>query len=296
MACALLVEAVRPKPSWNQRMTTVPRPSRARLRTAWKATCGSSRAGLDRDVAAAPLWLEEIAREARDVGEGRRSSAREPEPVVEQARSEPDREREPARPEPDRLAGVVGRRQRLGLRGVPTGSPRVMQLGRRGPAVEEGDQRRAVGRGHVERRERQPILGRRRDAGLVDVAERDGRASRADPRSGCDTARARRRRRLGRRSADRADPGPRGRRELIADEPAHPAHDGDPGRGRGRPEEPPSTRRGWTAGGGWGGRDVGRVGHRQVPWTTVAATWDSGSASAATAAESALMSSWVSWS
>jgi hypothetical protein len=37
-----LVEAVRPKPSWDQRTATVPRPIRARLRIAWKATCGSS--------------------------------------------------------------------------------------------------------------------------------------------------------------------------------------------------------------------------------------------------------------
>src|SRR4051812_9688840 len=37
-----LVVAVRPKPSWDQRIATVPRPMRARLRIAWKATWGSS--------------------------------------------------------------------------------------------------------------------------------------------------------------------------------------------------------------------------------------------------------------
>ena len=37
-----LVVAVRPKPSWDQRIATAPRPIRARLRTAWKATWGSS--------------------------------------------------------------------------------------------------------------------------------------------------------------------------------------------------------------------------------------------------------------
>ena len=37
-----LVVEVRPKPSWDQRIATVPRPIRARLRIAWKATWGSS--------------------------------------------------------------------------------------------------------------------------------------------------------------------------------------------------------------------------------------------------------------
>src|ERR1700709_1980474 len=37
-----LVVEVRPKPSWDQRMVTVPRPIRARLRIAWKTTWGSS--------------------------------------------------------------------------------------------------------------------------------------------------------------------------------------------------------------------------------------------------------------
>ena len=41
MACERLVVDVRPKPSCDQRMTTVPRPIRARLRTAWNATWGS---------------------------------------------------------------------------------------------------------------------------------------------------------------------------------------------------------------------------------------------------------------
>ncbi len=42
VSCARLVDDVRPKPSCDQRMTTRPRPIRARLRTAWKTTCGSS--------------------------------------------------------------------------------------------------------------------------------------------------------------------------------------------------------------------------------------------------------------
>src|SRR5215207_1812124 len=39
---ALLVLEVRPKPSWDHRITANPRPILARFRTAWKATCGSS--------------------------------------------------------------------------------------------------------------------------------------------------------------------------------------------------------------------------------------------------------------
>ena len=42
VSCARLVDEVRPKPSCDQRTVTAPRPMRARLRTAWKATCGSS--------------------------------------------------------------------------------------------------------------------------------------------------------------------------------------------------------------------------------------------------------------
>lgn len=37
-----VVDEVRPKPSCSQRSWAAPRASRARLRTAWKATCGSS--------------------------------------------------------------------------------------------------------------------------------------------------------------------------------------------------------------------------------------------------------------
>ena len=40
--CDVEVVEVRPNPSCDQRTATVPKPIRARLRTAWKATCGSS--------------------------------------------------------------------------------------------------------------------------------------------------------------------------------------------------------------------------------------------------------------
>ena len=41
MAWLVLVDEVRPNPSWDQRTETMPKPSRMRLRTAWTATCGS---------------------------------------------------------------------------------------------------------------------------------------------------------------------------------------------------------------------------------------------------------------
>ena len=41
VACVVLVEEVRPKPSCDQRTDTTPKPSRMRLRTACTATCGS---------------------------------------------------------------------------------------------------------------------------------------------------------------------------------------------------------------------------------------------------------------
>ena len=41
VAWPVLVVDVRPKPSCDQRMTTVPRPMRAKLRMTWNATCGS---------------------------------------------------------------------------------------------------------------------------------------------------------------------------------------------------------------------------------------------------------------
>ncbi len=42
VSCSRVVVEVRPKPSCDHFSTTDPRPIRARLRTAWKATCGSS--------------------------------------------------------------------------------------------------------------------------------------------------------------------------------------------------------------------------------------------------------------
>jgi hypothetical protein len=42
VGCDVLVLEVRPKPSCDQRITATPRASRARFRTAWNATCGSS--------------------------------------------------------------------------------------------------------------------------------------------------------------------------------------------------------------------------------------------------------------
>jgi hypothetical protein len=55
------VDEVRPKPSWLQRTATTPKPSRARLRTACTATCGSSAQAWMHDVPARRRRVEVVA-------------------------------------------------------------------------------------------------------------------------------------------------------------------------------------------------------------------------------------------
>ncbi len=56
-----LVVEVRPKPSWDQRIATVPRPIRARLRIAWKATWGSSEQAWTQTSPPLSSWLSSSA-------------------------------------------------------------------------------------------------------------------------------------------------------------------------------------------------------------------------------------------
>ena len=93
VAWLVLVDEVRPNPSWDQRTETMPKPSRMRLRTAWTATCGSFGAGLDADVAAGPGGVEVVAAERRQLLQRRRAPVGQPEPAVEQGRPEPDGQR-----------------------------------------------------------------------------------------------------------------------------------------------------------------------------------------------------------
>ena len=184
--CAVVVVEVRPKPSWDQRTATVPKPIRARLRIAWTATCGSS----------AQAWTQRSPpvragsrTSAGKCGSGRSASGcRSAMPK----RSRPSSSRNSPGPNPKVIVSPLG--------GSPIASP-VSSGGRSsdpstgpispgrlaarhplrglGPLLEQRDQRVAGVGGDVERREVQPVLGRRGDAGLVLAAEREGPHRRA---------------------------------------------------------------------------------------------------------------------
>src|ERR1700755_538943 len=107
-----VVEEVRPKPSWDQRMVTVPRPIRARLRIAWKTTWGSS----------AQAWTQMSPSDSRafssSPGSGGRGFsaggflAERPSPGrVEDRGPEAEGDRQVRGGQFERLAGVFGRRQ-----------------------------------------------------------------------------------------------------------------------------------------------------------------------------------------
>ena len=74
----VLVDEVRPKPSWLQRTATVPKPIRTRLRIACTATCGSFGTGLYADVPAAAGRVEVVAAEGGQVLEALRPRSARP--------------------------------------------------------------------------------------------------------------------------------------------------------------------------------------------------------------------------
>ena len=224
-----LVLDVRPKPSCDHRSDTVPKPIRARLRTAWNADLGVVGAGLHAQVAPAAGGVEPVAGEVGESRERGRSARRESESVGavgigEQRRSEPERDRECARVEPERFTGVAP-----AGRGRPR-RPRRRRW-RRGPgssaaaasvqAAEQPRQLVAVVGDHVERGEVQVVLGGGDDAGLVRPVERHGAAVRrtrptsSEPpnrRTAAPTrAPARRRRTAAEQQAAAADAARRGR-------------------------------------------------------------------------------------
>ena len=115
---------VRPKPSCDQRTVTAPRPMRARLRTAWKATCGSSahacthrspplRSGSSSSPGSAGSVAQRRRAPARRARSARRT-ATGPSPKVTVRR---------AGVEAQRLAGVLRRRERPRWSASPTASP-----------------------------------------------------------------------------------------------------------------------------------------------------------------------------
>ncbi len=135
-------------------------------------------AGLDAQVAVGAVDVDVVAREVRELLERLRAPVGQAEPVVavlvdEQGRPEPEGQGEPRRGQADRLAGVVGR-QVVGALDRPdrAGVPALRHpLGGQRPRLQQLDEVLPGGGGDVERREVEPVLGLRGDAGLVLPAE-----------------------------------------------------------------------------------------------------------------------------
>ena len=161
VACSRLVDDVRPNPSCDQRIVAEPRAMRARLRTAWNATWGSSAQACTHRSPPLRAASSSSPRSAGSSLQRRRALRRQPEPLVEQRRPEAEGDREAGGLEAERLAGVVGRRERLGVRRagrLAGGHPR----GGRRPVAQ---QRAQVGVGRdVEGGEVEAVLRGRGDA------------------------------------------------------------------------------------------------------------------------------------
>ncbi len=130
------------------------------------------RACLHAQVAPAALLIEVVTGEGGEVGQRGRAPRREPEPSVEERRSDAEGEREPGRPEAGRLAGVRRRQPRV-LRSRD-GITHDEALGGGGPGPQQCHEVAAGERGDVEGGEHQPVLRRGRDPGLVRAVEADG--------------------------------------------------------------------------------------------------------------------------
>ena len=137
-------------------------------------------AGLDAQVTVAPRRVELVGREVRESLEGSGPAVRQPEAVAavavtEEPGTEAERQGEPGRGQSAGLARVPRRSVVRRLLGVADRPPSGQRLGRRGPALEEGDQLGAVVGGDVECGEVQPVLGGGDDPGLVCPVEGDQR-------------------------------------------------------------------------------------------------------------------------
>ena len=174
VAWALEVVDVRPKPSCDQRTVTSPRPMRARLRTAWKATCGSF----------AQAWTQRSPpeRSASSASPGRSGSSLS---FAGRYFARPKRSRlsNSDAPKPKvtvRFAGVRSIASPVSSGGAsgepagppPTGCPPAIVRGGLGPLLHQVPERPAIDALlDVERREVQPILRRRGDPRLMLAVE-----------------------------------------------------------------------------------------------------------------------------
>ena len=212
LAWARLVDEVRPKPSCDHRITAVPRASRAKLRIAWNATCGSSahactptspsdRSGSSSSPAKAGRGASAAGR--RSVSPNRRSNIEGPKPAV--------------------MVSRAGR--------SPTASP-VSARGRRGVAGDAVDAR--TGRPLVMSRRRDCPLRRSSSMSARRVVVRSKARKRADP-GRASTMPAwwapSNGKVAGPVAATSTVPAPSGpRRRLVPDEPAEGRRTGDRGR------------------------------------------------------------------
>ena len=206
VACARLVDDVRPNPSCDQRTVTTPRPIRARLRTAWKATCGSSahawtqrspplRAGSSSSPGSGGSGASAGGRWAASPKRASNSAGPNPNVTVSRAGGQADR-----------LAGVLRRGERS-RRAAQRPAARHRRRGRRPGAHQLAQVARPRARGEVEGGEVQPILRGRGDPRLHGAVERDDlavAARRARRRGRARSPIRRRRRRPRRRRASRA--------------------------------------------------------------------------------------------
>ncbi len=159
VCCARDVDDVRPYPSWDQRTLTTPKPIRARLRTAWTATCGSLAHACTQMSPPEISGLDRVAGKVRQVGQRRRSLSGEAEPVRARRRRgtgwpEADRQRELRGRQAEGLARVIGRRlgnaaDRAEHTGVAAGRH---PGGGDGPLLQQVDELPRGRRCHVERR------------------------------------------------------------------------------------------------------------------------------------------------
>ena len=171
MACARLVDDVRPNPSCDHRTVTAPRPDARQVAHRMEGDLGVVRARLHAEIAPAARRVELVAGQRRERTQRRGPLLAQAEAIVKDRRPEAEGDRQPRGREAERLAGVVRRRQLLGVGRAHRAAGRHA-LGRTRPRLEQVAQ---VGGAQavldVEGREVQPVLRRGRDARLIGAVE-----------------------------------------------------------------------------------------------------------------------------
>ena len=116
MSWVMLVDEVRPKPSCDHLITTTPRPMRAKLRTTWNATWGSSEHACTQMspplIAGSMTSLRNVG---RSVSSSSGRSALQARTSSKNDRAEADGDRQVGRRQVERLAGVDRRALGVGL-------------------------------------------------------------------------------------------------------------------------------------------------------------------------------------